>query len=98
MDFVEFTRLQMVKDESEKHINIISSKIEINPDLVCALTKHPIPSEMVGPTGVPMIKIGTIILLPGIEVLVDCKIETVKQMLSGNSDVGRNVLQNKNEG
>lgn len=70
MKFLKLKRL-IIRQGSDKNINIQVVPISINPLAVCAISPMAIPSEMNGPDGNPITKIGSVIMLTSDSVIVD---------------------------
>ena len=79
MNFVEFTELVIQRNPNSKTINIFEVKRLIVPEKVISLVPEQVPSKI--QTRVP--KIGTLISLPGKDVLVAEAIDEVQEMLTG---------------
>ena len=79
MNFIEFTELVIHQDPNTKMINVQEVKRRIVPDKVMSLAPAQVPSKI----QTPFPKIGTLISLPGKDVLVSDTIDEVVAMLGG---------------
>jgi len=79
MNFIEFTELVIHQAPNTKMINVQEVKRRIVPDKVMSLAPAQVPSKI----QTPFPKIGTLISLPGKDVLVSDTIDEVVAMLGG---------------
>ena len=78
MNFIEFTELVIQPNPDRKTMNVSEVKRLIVPDKVMSLAPAQVPSKI----ETPFPKIGTLISLPGKDVLVSDTIDEVQEMLS----------------
>lgn len=79
MNFVEFNELVIQSNPDRKTMNVTEVKRLIVPEKVISLAPAHVPSKI--QTRIP--KIGTLISLPGKDVLVADTIDEVQEMLGG---------------
>jgi len=79
MNFIEFTELVIQPNPDRKTMNVSEVKRLIVPEKVISLAPAQVPSKIQSP--IP--KIGTLISLPGKDVLVSDTIDEVVAMLGG---------------
>ena len=92
MNFVEFTELVIHQAPNTKMINVLEVKRRIVPEKVISLAPAQVPSKIQSP--IP--KIGTLISLPGKDVLVADTVEEVTAMLTKEHE--ENDIRIHNEG
>jgi len=94
MRVVKFNRVNMEVDRVKKTIQAFMIPIEIDLDMICAISPAQVPSEVVGPGGETVMKLGTSIFFPGHEVIVDLAWGKTKDLwlgISKSKDEGQQI-------
>ena len=93
MRVVKFNRVNMEVDRVHKTIQAFMIPIEIDLDMICAISPAQVPSEVVGPSGETVMKLGTSIFFPGHEVIVDLAWDETKKLWLDTEESGRDRLK-----
>jgi len=87
MRVVKFNRVNMEVDRVKKTIQAFMIPIEIDLDKICAISPAQVPSEVVGPGGEAVMKMGTNIFFPGHEVIVDLEWDKTRELWLGTNEL-----------
>jgi hypothetical protein len=77
--FIKFMQIQMQREGQS--VSVRKMEVEINPERVGLITAAGIPSEMSGPDGTPILTDGTLMLVGNHEVLVEGKVDVIREHL-----------------